>query len=195
MLVKDLLSRYNIRIPKIVFTKDLIQKLVLGCIVVVLFFYVDSRFILGGMIRSRAKAGAEVKELRKNLANFRTAQKRLSGLNQTQLENQRAKLAAGGTLIRQDGIVALIQIITETANKHGVRISNIRPVRSQAEQGQSFQPLLITLDGTGEYHNAVKFISDLESGSYFLAVQAIRITPQQDVFKQKIHLVLKTYVQ
>jgi Tfp pilus assembly protein PilO len=183
------------RIEKLVFTKDLVQKLVLGCILVFLFFYVDIGFVFKGQLRRRAEAGRKVKELRKDLSNLRAAQQRIRDMSQSQLETQKAKLAAGGRLITEDGVVALLQSIAEMASRHNVKINHIRPTKEAAAGEQVIKPLLITLDGTGEFHNAVSFINDLETGVFFIAVQTIRFTPQQDMFRQKFHLVLKTYVE
>lgn len=181
------------RIQKLVLTKDLLQKLILGVIVTVTFFYVDLG-ILRGQLKRRAQVGSKVKELRTNLKGLYAAQARIRDMSQSQLDAQKAKLAAGGRFVSQDDVVAFLQSIAQTAERYRIRINNIRPAKETAPDAQGLRPLTITLDGTGEFHNAVSFVHELEAGVFFLTVQVIRVTPQADMFRQKFHLVIKTYV-
>jgi hypothetical protein len=181
------------RIEKPVLTKDLLQKLLLGLIVTVLFFYVDLA-ILKGQLKRRSQVGAQVKELRANLAGLRAAQARISAMSQSQLDAQKARLAAGGRFVSEDDIVAFLQSIAQTAERYRIKINHMRPAKDSSPDGQGLRPLTITLDGIGEFHNAVSFVHELEAGVFFLTVQVIRVTPQADMFRQKFHLVIKTYV-
>jgi hypothetical protein len=55
--------------------------------------------------------------------------------------------------------------------------------------------LLINLDLLADYHNLGKFIQALEDSPVFMEVQELDISTQlPDYMKQKVTLVLKTYV-
>lgn len=107
-------------------------------------------------------------------------------------------------IILPEETVSLLETISALANKNGIRITQMKPVKdSQAKQKEDkissstekFNSLLINLDLVCDYHRLGCFINDLENTEFFITVENMKINPQPaDYFKQKVTLVLKTYV-
>ena len=105
-------------------------------------------------------------------------------------------------IIPEEEVSLLLQDISNIANKHNVKIMELKPSKeSKAKETKAtptaeLTPILITLDLFCSYHNLGSFINDLENAEVFMAVEELKITPQQaDYFKQRVSLVLKTYVK
>ncbi|MDI6605882.1 MAG: hypothetical protein QME65_01900, partial [Candidatus Omnitrophota bacterium] len=73
---------------------------------------------------------------------------------------------------------------------------NSPAAKDKVAKTEKFTPILIKLDILCGYHELGHFINDLENNPVFMAVEDLKITPQQkDYFKQKVELALKTYVE
>jgi len=176
------------------------QKKILIVIFCALIIYVDTAFIL------KIQTGG-INSLNPKIAKLKTD---LNNLNRS-LDNMRAAkgkqgLAAVKTIIRsskilsEDQVSGLLQDISIEANKFDIKVDQIRPSREtvntkNANLGDKFVPILINLDLTCGYHNLGKFINGLENFLVFLSAQELKISTQlPDYMKQKVVLVLKTYV-
>mgnify|MGYP001593020126 CR=1 FL=1 len=106
-------------------------------------------------------------------------------------------------IISSEKLVSLLQDLSDIDNKNEVKIEQIKPFKDSqiAKQDKiagidNLQPVLITLDLTGDYHHFGKFINDIEGAQVFIAVQSMKISSGAgEYFKQKVNLVLRTYVK
>lgn len=174
------------------------QKKTLIVIFFILIAYVDSAYILkaqrGGLksLDQRvARSKKELADLNSGLENMR-AFKNKSGLAQ--------KVPKSSRILSEKQVSELLEEISNTANKFNIKISQIWPSR-QAQKGKTapgqgnLTSQLINLDLVSDYHNLGRFIQALEDSPVFMGVQDLEINAQlPDYMKQKVSLVLKTYV-
>lgn len=104
--------------------------------------------------------------------------------------------------ISEDELTALLQDISNMANKHNVTLIQIKPskeLKAKEEKTPSqgkFNPVLITLDVSCDYHRLGGFVNDLENAKQFMAVWDTKIkSDPRDYLRQNVNLVLKTYVK
>ncbi|MFH0918176.1 MAG: type 4a pilus biogenesis protein PilO [Candidatus Omnitrophota bacterium] len=176
------------------------QKKIAIIVLLVLIAYVDSVYILKAQRSGLKGLNVKIAKLNKDLVN----------LNQG-LENMRLVKVQPGTaalkkatrpskILPEGRISEILQEISSAANRFDIRISQIRPSRpAQKEKSAIGQDkltsLLINLDLVADYHSLGKFIQSLENSPVFMGVQELKISTQlPDYMKQKVTLVIKTYV-
>lgn len=176
------------------------QKKILIVILCVLIIYVDTAFILKIQTSGINGLNAKILRLKNDLVNLNRS------LGNMQAVKEKKGLAAQKTItpplkiISQSQISGLLQDISIQANKFDIQIGQIRPSRETVDAKNilardKFTPILINLDLVCDYHNLGKFINALENSLVFLEVQELKISTQlPDYMKQKVSLVLKTYV-
>ncbi|MFA6358216.1 MAG: type 4a pilus biogenesis protein PilO [Candidatus Omnitrophota bacterium] len=176
------------------------QKKILIVIFCVLIAYVDLNYILKAQVAGVNSLGPKINRLEKDLVNLnRNLESMRSAKNKDGLALQKTARRSS-KIIPENQISGLLQDIAKEANKFEIIISQIRPsyeVKTQkpGEAGGKFIPYLINLDLTCDYHNLGKFINALENFPVFIGVQELKISTQlPDYMKQKVNLVLKTYV-
>ena len=119
--------------------------------------------------------------------------------NKQSLAEQKA-VVKSTQIISEGQIVDLLQEISDLANKNDIKIAQIRPSREAAGQKQPYGtdkyiPLFINLEMTCDYHSLGRFINALENARILMVVQEFKIQTQSaDYMKQKVTLVLRTYV-
>ncbi|MCX5668804.1 MAG: type 4a pilus biogenesis protein PilO [Candidatus Omnitrophica bacterium] len=176
------------------------QKKILIVIFCALIIYVDTTFILKSQTSGIKSLNPKITRLKndllnldRDLNNMRTAQGKQG------LATQKA-IARSSKILAEGQIPGLLQDISSEANKFNIQIGQIRPSRETVNAknviaGDKITPILINLDLTCDYHNLGKFINELENLQVFLSVQELKISTQlPDYMKQKVTLVLKTYV-
>lgn len=176
------------------------QKKILIVIFFVLIAYVDLSYILKAQVGGLKNTEPKITRLEKDLKN----------LNRD-LENMRlskgkpgipaAKVVVKSSKIFTEGqIPGLLQDISSEANKLDIKILQIRPSKEPlaakpAIGGDKFTALLINLDLICDYHSLGKLINRLENSAVFMAVAEFKISARQpDYVKQKVNLIIKTYV-
>jgi len=120
----------------------------------------------------------------------------------TQKATQRTELRSQTKeVVPEEQIVGLLQLISGLAKENSIQILQVDPradtlMKGKANQGmQRYGSFLIGLEMIGDYHRFGKFLSSIEQLPVFLSVNSLTISAQgQDVVRQKISLVLKTYV-
>jgi len=175
------------------------QKKILIVIFCILIVYVDLTFILksqqSGLTNLDTKITRlknDLKKLQAGLESMRVAKSK-ENLSITQKAVKPIKILSEGQ------ISSLLQDISKEANKFNVRIIQMSPVREVksglANAADKSIAYLINLDLICDYHSLGKFISTLENSSVYMALQELKIITQAtDYLKQKVVLVLKTYV-
>lgn len=115
---------------------------------------------------------------------------------------QRQDLSKSRKIISEEQIDYILQDLSNMAKKASVNITQMKPSRQASAKQAKNQPqprlipLLISLDLLCDYHNFGKFINGLENAEILFEVESFRITRQEDnYFKQRVNLVLRTYVK
>ena len=176
------------------------QKKIFILIVCALVIYVDSAFILKAQNLGIKSAAAKITKLKNDLTNLNRSLESMRAAKLKQGESAQKIAVRSAKIIPESQLSGLLQEISSQANKLEIKISQIRPMRELVNAktisaGEKFIPILINLDLTCDYHTLGKFIDQLEGAEVFLSVQEIKISTQlPDYKKQKVVLVLKTYV-
>ncbi len=183
------------------------QKRIIIVIFFVLIAYLDSRYILKAQRTGLSRLDTKIAKLNTDLANLN------AGLETMRLAKIKPGLSAQNKatgsfrILAESQISELLQEISTAANKFNIKITQLRPIR-QAQKDKSTKqkdksaislakltPLLINLEMICDYHNLGRFIQALESSPVFMGVEELEISTQlPDYMKQKVTLVLKTYV-
>ena len=178
------------------------QKKILIAIIFVLVIYVDTAFILKSQISGVSSLNPKISRLKNDLSNLNRNLSNMRASKNTQgLATPRAQGINSSKILSEGQIPGLLQDISSEANKFDIQIGQIRPSREAANAKSAvagdklFTPILINLDLTCDYHNLGKFINELENFQVFLEAQELKIsTSPLDYMKQKVTLILKTYV-
>lgn len=176
------------------------KKIILIIIIAAAFFYADYSFVIKTQVESvktlknqTTKLKEEMNSLDKTLADFNNLKNK-----QDRLGTKRKKIFS------EERIPALLEDISDIANKNSVKIMQIRPskeVKARDEkaraQGQGgVVGLTISLDLSCSYHNLGSFVNDMENADTFIAVQEMKIRrDQNNPLEETANLVLKTYVK
>jgi len=176
------------------------QKKILIAIICVIIVYVDTTYILKAHQAGLKSTDAKILKLKNDLlnldrdaANMRAAKAKQSlGIQEGNVKSTK--------IISENQISGLLQDISNQANKFDIKIDQIRPSRQDqdaksAVASDKVSVLLINLDLICDYHSLGKFINSLENYLVYMAVSELKISNQlADYMKQKVNLVLKTYV-
>ena len=177
------------------------QKKILIVIFLILIVYIDSCYILKAQIAGLKSIDPKIARLNTDLANLNRGLEnmRLSKSNPAVAPKQKKALPSS-KILPESQISGLLQEISNAANKFDIKIDQMRPSRQVQKEktiiGQEkLIPMLINLDLTSDYHNLGRFIQALENSLVFMSVEEMEISTQlPDYMKQKVTLVLKTYV-
>ena len=177
------------------------QKKILIVIFCVLIVYVDTTFILKSQSSGIKSLDPKITRLKNDLANLRQS---LGSMRATQGKpglTAKKAITKSSKILSEGQISGLLQDISSLANKFDIQLGQIRPSRQTINAKDAltgdkpFIPIIINLDLTCSYHNLGKFINELEGMQVFLSVQELVISAQlPDYMKQKVSLMLKTYV-
>ncbi|MCX5710735.1 MAG: type 4a pilus biogenesis protein PilO [Candidatus Omnitrophica bacterium] len=164
------------------------------------FIYLDYSFILKAQTNAIKSISPKISKIKIDLDNFNRDYAAMSKMPaQAVQEKKEVNLKK---VVEESNIASLLQDISDIANKNDIKIIQLKPnkellgLKDKIPGMEKLTPMTITLDMTGGYHQLGKFIDALEYGPNFIAVQEMKISSQPaDFFKQKINLVLKTYVK
>ena len=176
------------------------QKKILIVIFSILIIYVDSTFILKSQTSGIKSSEPKITRLKNDLINLNRSLDNMRAAQGKQGVAVKKVISKSSKILSEGQVSGLLQDIASQANKFDIQIGQIRPVREtvnakNAIAGDKFTPILINLDLTCNYHNLGKFVNELENSLVFLSVQELVISTQlPDYMKQKVKLVLKTYV-
>lgn len=190
--------------------RDLLNKIIqdkkaiaLIGIVFLAILYFDFSVILKAQFAAIKSTGPKIIKLRQDLETLAKDFKKMEDLKKkVAAQGQNAQLKSK-RLISQDEIVALLDNISDLAEKNKVVVVQMKHTReaSNLKADKSLAagkttPILINLELVGDYHAVGKFINDLENGPVLVAVQNIKISSQtKDYLKQKVNLGLRAYVR
>lgn len=171
----------------------------------ILFFlviasYLDFNYVINAQIKGIKDIGPKIVKMRGDLKTLEKDLKKMQDLQKKKAGTQQEAARHMKKFTREQDLPVLLKNISDLANKYGIRVSQIKPSKETRQKNVKDQPkvdvLLINLDLTGGYHAIGRFINDLENAEDFIAVQQLTIAAlPQDVMKQQVNLVLKTYVK
>jgi len=172
------------------------QKKILIVIFCILIIYADVFYILKAQRAGLNNLDTKITRLKNDLNKLNSS---LESMRVSQSKQNLAKKIAKSINILSEGqISGLLQDISKEANKFNIRIiqmSPVREVKSGAGAADKSIGYLINLDLICDYHSLGQFINALENSPVYITVQELKILTQaSDYLKQKIVLVLKTYV-
>ncbi len=176
------------------------QKKILIVIFCVLIVYVDLNYILKAQRAGVNSLDSKVMRLSNDLASLnRNLENMRISKNKQSLGAQKT-ISKSTKIISEGEISGFLQDISKEANNFNIKIIQMRPSRQvQAGKKSAVEdrliPFLINLDLICDYHSLGKFINALEDSLIFVRVNELKISTQAtDLMKQKVNLVLKTYV-
>ena len=173
-------------------------------ILIVIFFlviaYVDYNYILKAQRAGLSRLDPKIARLKTDLANLNRGLENMRSSKTKPGAAGQKKVMRSSRILREGQISELLQEISTAANKFDIKITQLRPSR-QAQKEKSaigqdkLNSMLINLDLVSSYHSLGRFIQALENSPVFMGVQELEISTQlPDYMKQKVTLVLKTYV-
>jgi type IV pilus assembly protein PilO len=170
-----------------------IKKIIFIILVCLIIAYVDFAFVIKMQFQAIGRIKSEIITLKKDTD---TLNKNLTLMQQAQKKELTSTKIK--KIISEGEQPKLFQKISDIANKYNVKITELKPTKEtkvKEEAKSEVSPLLLTLDLSGGYHNLGSFINDLENLEEVIVVENLKITPQQDSFKQRVNLSLRTYVK
>ena len=176
------------------------QKKIIIAVFLVLIAYLDGAFILKAQRAGISRLDPKIVRLSADLANLKTGLENMRIAKVNPGLSAQKKVMRSLRILAQSQVSELLQEISTEANKFDIKIAQLRPSR-QAQKEKSvpgqdkFIPMLINLDMVCDYHSLGRFIQALENSPVFMGVQELDVSTQlPDYMKQKVILVLKTYV-
>lgn len=188
-----MIARITGFLDKLELDKQKIFLLILACLLVI---FIDFSFIMKAQLGGLKNAGEKIVKLRKDIDSLNkdlAMMRKPEAGQEGAVKNQR--------IILEGELPLLLEEISKTANKHKVRIMQIKPARGPKAKEEVIGekrliPVTINLDLYCGYHSLGSFINALENGGAFIAVQALKITRSSDDYSaQNVDLELKTYVK
>lgn len=179
------------------------KKIFLIVLICIIFLYFDFSLIFKSQLQGLKTTEPKIAALKRDLDNFKKDATKMAELKNKQIEPAQKAAVKIKKIISSGQLVSLLQDLSDIANKNDVKIEQIKPSKDSQISKQDkiagidkLQPVLITLDLTADYHHLGEFISDIEGAQAFIAVQSMKIAPRAgEYFKQKVNLVLRTYVE
>jgi len=174
------------------------KKVILIALVCAVIIYVDFAFLIKMQFRSIGNITAKIITLKKDID---TLDKNLVLMQQSQ--NKPAISKKIKKPISESEMPQLFQKISDIANKYNVKIQELKPAKDTKEaktkgstpaQKSDFNVTLLTLDVLSGYHELGGFLSELENADEFIAVENLKIIPQEEGFKHSAKILLRAYV-
>jgi Tfp pilus assembly protein PilO len=176
------------------------QKKILIVIFFALIVYVDMGFILKAQMAGLNSLKPKIARLKNDLTTLNRDLENMRVIKNKQNQDAQKAVIKSSKVLTESQVSELLQEISSEANKFDIKIVQIRPSREiqtakPVIPGDKFTAFLINLDLICDYHNLGKFINELENSLVFMGMQELKITTQlPDYMKQRVKLVLKTYV-
>jgi Tfp pilus assembly protein PilO len=172
---------------------------IIGCLFII---YLDYAFVIRLQFKAIKDLNPKITKLKKDLSELSSKLGGVQDLKTSQIAASQKLFAKTKKIIFEAEIPSLLQLVSELANKNDVKITQMKPVKElpgkqdKSSQKVKFTPLLVSLELTCDYHDLGYFINALENAQTFIAVQEMKIlSGEKDYLKQKVILVLRTYVK
>ena len=168
--------------------------------VLALVFLLNHFLLLGPLLGSLNKMGAQISELNQNLQSVKSDMARIDQ-NRVQLEKIRSQINEVKIKIRSRQEVPLIlEDISRIANQYGVKIDQLMPMKDQKEllakqQDVEYYALPILIQARSSYHDLGYFLAQLETDKIFYTVGNLSITASpKDTTRHMVQLTVKAVI-
>lgn len=172
------------------------KKVFLIGLVCLILIYLDLRYLLKWQFSALSGTNKKITDLKRQIASLKQNLESIQDLRnkKSQLSVEKKKV------LTQDQLPSLLENISVLANKHNVKIIQMRPLKPAADNKKTpavnFSPLELDLDLSAGYHQLGSFISDLEESRELMEVKEFRISSDPaDVAHQKVDLTLRVYIE
>jgi len=188
------------------------KKLAIAGVVLVFFLYADFSFVIAAQIKGLADLKQKIVSLRRDIESLNNDIKLIRTT-----ASKASSLVTNKKLPLEKEIPSLMQNISAIANEFGVRIMQIDSTKeatnlvkkgrrakskkgdkspAQKESQVSVSIVKIKLDMVASYHKLGNFINEIENAEKLCIVDELSIARDpSDPTKQKVNMVLKTYVK
>ncbi|MBM3249828.1 MAG: hypothetical protein FJZ09_03145 [Candidatus Omnitrophica bacterium] len=175
------------------------QKLVLFAVAALIVLVLDYQLLAVLSAKGRA-LNKKLTEQKNKIASLERDLTKMCELKEKQARTKERILPKIRKILPEAEKIALLQQISDIANKNNIRIQQIKPVtdvkQEKAFLGAKIIPFYISLELAADYHSLGRFINDLENAEALMAVQDIMITKdQKDFLKEKVTLMVRAYVK
>jgi len=201
MIKKNLYSEISAVINNIAADR---KKIILAVLVAVAAVYLDFSLIIGFQRSSVKSMQPRINKVKADLAALNNELTKMQEAKNKDGAAQKEILARAQKLIVEDDVAGFLKSVSDLAAKNSVRVVNMKPaISASSASGKAARPGLdklmlftLSMELIADYHHLGKFINDLENFDVYIVLQSMRISVQpNDYFKQKISLVLRTYVR
>jgi Tfp pilus assembly protein PilO len=187
------------------------KKLAAVCVGLVIFLYFDFTSVASNQIKGLREIKQRIVSLRKDIE---TLNSDIAYVKKSQ-QSIAAPLAVK-KLPQEAEIPSLMQNISAIANNNGIRIMQIDSSKDvskgakstaartkkvavagkQKELSSDFTAVMIKLEIIGGYHKLGNFVNDLENAGILCIIDEFTLgRDQSDPLKQKVNMIVKTYVK
>lgn len=179
------------------------KKLLIAGILVFAMLYFDLTVFLKMQVGSIRQLNPKIVKLKSGLVIFQNDLQRMQEIKNKNAQPANKETKKNKKAISEDQIPALLEKISNLANKNSVLVAQIKPSREAAKvkQDKNAPPeklsiLLISMDLSAGYHNLGRFIGDLENDEVLMGLQSLKINPKkEDYLQQSVNLLIKAYVR
>lgn len=175
------------------------QKIILFAVIALIVFALDYQF-LAVLSRKGKDLNKKITEEKSKIGALEKDLAKMRELKEKQAKTKEKIIPKIKKILPEEQKVALLQDISDIANKNNVKILQIKPVtdvkQEKAFLGGKIAPFYINLELTADYHNLGRFINGLENSEALMSVQDIVISRYpQDFLKEKVNLMVRAYVK
>lgn len=193
----NLLDKIKDSVPQI---NEKNQNYILGGILLFIFL-IDYFLIMNPQLKTLRTLNPKIRLLAEDL---KTAKDDITRMEQYQssVATFRAQVELlNSSLISKEGIPLVLENISRTANKFGVKIDQLKPLKE--EQGLvlenkegKFSALPILVNAQGSYHNMGRFINQIEENNAFLSIVDLKFTagPEQQKSKHLARFTIRAII-
>jgi Tfp pilus assembly protein PilO len=154
--------------------------------------FLDFAFVLKAQSKAAARAAKKISELKNNIKDIETKSKEIAAIQQ----GKNANLAKPKRMKPASELPLLLQEISDMAKESEVKVNQIVHIKGIKPKDKNYLPITIKLSLNCGYHNLGTFINSLEDAQQLIFAEEITIARDaRDVQKEKVELVLKTYVK
>ena len=174
------------------------RKVILIALVCAVIIYVDFTFLIKMQFQATSNITQKIVTLKKDINILNNNLVLMQQSQDKPTTNKKVK-----KMISEGQVPLLFQKISDIANKYNVKIQELKPAKDTKEaktkgttpaQKSDFAPTLLTLNVLSGYHELGGFLNELENADEFIAVENLKIIPQEEGFKHSVNILLKTYV-
>jgi Tfp pilus assembly protein PilO len=136
------------------------------------------------LVKNIAQTGRDITDIRQKRQKSDIHAQRVDDYRRQIVQLKKDYGAVEISVVRDGEVPAVLEKISSLANKHQIKIDNVLPRHELKEpvleDGKTkYFPLEVAISARGGYHNAGRFLNDIEQLDIFLKVRALSILPHE----------------